>query len=262
MANPGFMATAPGLAAAVDGKAPEVETAARHGLRYVHLPLHYKGIEDEILGRLVKTFREMPGPFYVHCFHGRHRGPAAAAIGRLVLDGASRETALAEMRQWCGTSNSYPGLYGSIARAELPSVEQSAKLAWDFPSRHRVQALRASMANLARSLDDLTLSEEQGWVRSPAHPDLEPARAVAHMVELLQGLALLEEVRGWDSDQRQWIDNCMDAAEALTQVVATNDFNPRDKSFILRSTFLSRAEDALSRLSDNCIACHEANRNR
>ena len=36
----------------VDGKAPEVETAARHGLRYVHLPLHYKGIEDDKHGTL------------------------------------------------------------------------------------------------------------------------------------------------------------------------------------------------------------------
>jgi protein tyrosine phosphatase (PTP) superfamily phosphohydrolase (DUF442 family) len=245
----------------VDGKAPEVETAARHDLRYVHLPLHYKGIEDEILGRLVKTFREMPGPFYVHCFHGRHRGPAAAAVGRLVLDGASRETALAEMRQWCGTSSAYSGLYDSIARAELPSVEQSAKLDWDFPGRHHVRALRASMADLARSLDDLTLSEEQRWVPSAAHPDLEPARAAGHMVELLQGLALLEEVRGWNSDQRQWIDNCLDAARNLSQAISAQKAQIGAFDFFLGEP-IETAEDALNRLSDNCIACHRANRNR
>jgi protein tyrosine phosphatase (PTP) superfamily phosphohydrolase (DUF442 family) len=255
----------------VDGKAPEVETAARHGLRYVHLPLHYKGIEDEILARLVKTFREMPGPFYVHCFHGRHRGPAAAAVGRLVLDGASRETALAEMRQWCGTSSAYPGLYESIARAELPSVHQTTSLAWDFPSRHRVRAFRASMADLARCLDQLVLCRKQHWVAGPAHPDLEPAREAERMVELLRGISLLEEIRNSDADQHKWIANSLAAARDLAQAVSdvTDPSGPIDVQadigsfdFFLGSEPDGRAQEALNRLSSNCTACHRANRNR
>ena len=79
----------------VDGKKPELELAQKHGMRYVHIPIEYKGISDEELLQIVKTYRECEGPFYAHCFHGKHRGPAAAAIGRLVLDGASREEAIA-----------------------------------------------------------------------------------------------------------------------------------------------------------------------
>ena len=75
----------------VDGKAPDVETARDYGMRYVHVPIQYKGISTDELLVITKTFREAEGPFYVHCFHGKHRGPAAAAVGRLVIDGLSRE---------------------------------------------------------------------------------------------------------------------------------------------------------------------------
>ena len=255
----------------VDGKAPEVETAARHGLRYVHLPLHYKGIEEETLARLVKTYREMPGPFYVHCFHGRHRGPAAAAIGRLVLDGASRETALAEMRQWCGTSSAYPGLYESIARAELPSVQQTTSLAWDFPGHHPVRAFRSAMADLARCFDELALCRKQHWVAVPAHPDLEPAREAERMIELLRGISLLEEVRNSDADQRKWIADSLAAARDLAQAISdvTDPSGARPivsptagSYFYLGSEPDGRDQDALDRLSSNCTACHRASRNR
>ncbi|MHC4820557.1 MAG: hypothetical protein ACYTDX_02405, partial [Planctomycetota bacterium] len=82
----------------VDGKAPDVETAKRLGMRYVHVPIQYSGISYAERVKIAKTFRELEGPFYVHCFHGKHRGPAAAALGRVVLDGCSREDAIAEMR--------------------------------------------------------------------------------------------------------------------------------------------------------------------
>ena len=74
----------------------------------------------------MKTFRELDGPFYVHCFHGKHRGPAAAAaLGRIAVDGVPREQAIAEMRQWCGTSEKYEGLYRTIAEVLRPDAEDA-----------------------------------------------------------------------------------------------------------------------------------------
>ncbi|MCA9003240.1 MAG: hypothetical protein KDB61_15055, partial [Planctomycetes bacterium] len=83
----------------VDGKIPDAATAAELGMRYVHIPIQYSGIDENEWLEIAKTFREVEGPFYVHCFHGKHRGPAAAEVGRLILDGISREHALAEMYQ-------------------------------------------------------------------------------------------------------------------------------------------------------------------
>ena len=112
----------------VDGKAPDVTGAQALGMRYVHVPIQYKGISEDQVSRIAKAFRELDGPFYVHCFHGKHRGPAAAAIGRVVLDGASRKVALAEMRQ-CGTAAKYEGLYRTLAHQVLPTAKETARSA-------------------------------------------------------------------------------------------------------------------------------------
>ncbi|MHC5022009.1 MAG: protein-tyrosine phosphatase family protein [Planctomycetota bacterium] len=98
----------------VDGKVPDAATAGKYGMRYVHVPIRYSGIKLGELKKIAKSFRELEAPFFVHCFHGRHRGPAGAMVGRLALDGATREQALAEMRL-CGTASKYRGLYGTIA---------------------------------------------------------------------------------------------------------------------------------------------------
>jgi hypothetical protein len=98
----------------VDGKFPDVETATERL-------------------RLAKVFGELEGPFYVHCFPGKRRGPAAPARGRVVVDGVSRKQALAEMRQWCGTSRKYRGLDETIGRSRAPSPTRLSR--WNGTSR-------------------------------------------------------------------------------------------------------------------------------
>src|SRR5262245_42817749 len=61
----------------VDGMKPDVETAKKHGLRYVHLPHGYDGVPSERVLELAKAVRELPGLIYIHCHHGKHRSPAA-----------------------------------------------------------------------------------------------------------------------------------------------------------------------------------------
>src|SRR5262245_48277837 len=64
----------------VDGATPDVATAKKHGLRYVHLPHGYDGISAARAAELAKAVRDLPGPIYIHCHHGKHRSPAAAAV--------------------------------------------------------------------------------------------------------------------------------------------------------------------------------------
>ena len=72
----------------VDGATPDVETARKLGLRYVHLPIGYDGVPREQAVRLVQAVKTLPGPVYVHCHHGKHRGPrrrpSAASPPRVV----------------------------------------------------------------------------------------------------------------------------------------------------------------------------------
>src|SRR5581483_11908914 len=77
----------------VDGAQPDVDLAARHGLRYVHIPVGYNGISSNSALQLVKAAQSFSGPIYVHCHHGLHRGPTAAAVICEGTAGWSSETA-------------------------------------------------------------------------------------------------------------------------------------------------------------------------
>ena len=66
----------------VDGAKPDLELAKKFGLRYVHLPHGYDGIPEERVEELAKAVRDLPGPIYIHCHHGKHRSPAAASAAR------------------------------------------------------------------------------------------------------------------------------------------------------------------------------------
>src|SRR5262249_999764 len=62
-----------------DGARPDFAAARAECLRYVHIPFGYDGIPPEQILRLAKAVRDLPGPIYIHCHHGMHRGPAAAS---------------------------------------------------------------------------------------------------------------------------------------------------------------------------------------
>src|SRR2546422_4056322 len=73
----------------VDGAKPDVETARRHGLRYVHLPIGYDNVAPQQGLAIAKAIDDLPGPIYVHCHHGRHRSAAAVAVA-CVMNGSLR----------------------------------------------------------------------------------------------------------------------------------------------------------------------------
>jgi len=231
----------------VDGKVPDAETAGRHGMRYVHVPIHYNGISEGELSKIAKTFRELPGPFYVHCFHGRHRGPAAAAVGRLVLDGVSREQVLAEMRQWCGTSGKYEGLYLTLATAEIPSAEATDALEYDFSAEHRVEGLRGAMVGMARAYDHLQDLAERDWRMDPTHPDVDASNEADKLHELFAASTSLDETATGPEDLRGWLDSSVQDSRDLRDALAEHDG--------------ARADAALGRVAESCSACHKAYRN-
>ena len=71
----------------VDGSTPDGERAERFGLRYIHLPVGYDGVPRDKAVAAAKAVRELPGPTYLHCHHGKHRGPAVAACVLLAAGG-------------------------------------------------------------------------------------------------------------------------------------------------------------------------------
>jgi len=235
----------------VDGKTPDAETAAKYGMRYVHVPIRYKGITGEQVAQIVKTFREQQGPFYVHCFHGKHRGPAAAALGRVALDGVGRDQAIAEMRQWCGTSPKYEGLYATIAQGMIPTPEQTAAFPFAFPSALPLEGVAAYMVELSRPFDGITEMSKRDWALNPDHPDLDPVNEAAVLSRLLERAPELEELAQRPADFQQWMGDAVTEGKALHEaLIAARE-----------SGDWSAADAALATLSATCNACHKAYRN-
>ena len=235
----------------VDGKVPDAELAAKHGMTYVHVPIQYKGITQDELTRIVKTFREKEGPIYVHCFHGKHRGPAAAEVGRLVVDGISREQALAEMRR-CGTADTYEGLYRVVAEGDIPTEADTRGYAWDFPAAQPLKGFRSAMIEISRADDNLKALAKHKWVVDAEHPDIDPVNEATKLASLFDRSSVMDELSSKPADFTGWMQDSTVQAVAL-----------RDALIALKSGSggAEDADKAYKTLSATCTACHDVYRN-
>jgi hypothetical protein len=236
----------------VDGKVPEAELAAKYGLTYVHVPIQYKGITDDEMLKIAKTFREQEGPFYVHCFHGKHRGPAAAEVGRVVLDGIPRDQAVAEMRQWCGTASSYEGLYRVIAEGNIPDAQTTRAFAWDFPAAHPFDGFRGGMVEVSRADDNLKFLWKRTWQPDAEHPDIDALHEASKLASALERCAALDELASKPPDFQGWMADSVKRSASLRDALAGLKQGEGDTA---------AADKAYQELSASCNACHEVYRN-
>jgi protein tyrosine phosphatase (PTP) superfamily phosphohydrolase (DUF442 family) len=174
----------------VDGAKPDVATAKEHGMRYVHLPIGYDGIPRDKLLLLAKAAQELPRPIYLHCHHGKHRGPAAAAAIHVCLDErCTINQALAEMKTF-GTDPKYRGLFDAIRRLDRPSPEQLKAVPSDFPETAKVASFVERMVEIDSTWDRLKAIRSAGW-KVPA--DLDPALEALQLIEHYREAARLPD---------------------------------------------------------------------
>ena len=226
----------------VDGAVPDVEAARAFGIRYVHIPIGYDGISKEEAAAMTRVMREVQGPVYVHCHHGKHRGPAAAAICALA-DGTFQQGDGETLLKLAQTSPDYAGLYRDVAAfqplptdAELPMLVEVAE----------IEPLVAAMARLGRLHDELKAMQTAGWQPDAEHPDRLPNQVA---------LLLMEELResgrnlsaGYGDDFVAMMKDCETAANAMAEQLAAGDNTAADASF-------KSAQAA-------CAACHKDYRN-
>jgi hypothetical protein len=157
----------------VDGAPPDVETARRHGMRYVHLPHGYDGINADLQVQLARA-AALPGPVYVHCHHGCHRGPTAVAVMCMSKEGWPAERAGLWLKV-AGTATHYTGLYEVVENYRPPTAAELQALPAQLPERARVSGLVDAMVALDETWERLKAVRAAGY-RTPAHqPDLVPA---------------------------------------------------------------------------------------
>lgn len=177
----------------VDGARPDVTSAKEYGLRYVHIPIGYDGIPRDKLLLLAKAAQELPRPIYLHCHHGKHRGPAAAAAIHVCLDErCTINQALAEMKTF-GTDPKYRGLFEAVRRLDRPSSEQLNAVPSDFPETAKVASFVERMVEIDATWDHLKAIRAAGWKVPESNPDLDPAHEALQLVEHYREAARLPD---------------------------------------------------------------------
>ena len=227
----------------VDGAKPNVELANKCGLHYVHIPIGYDGIPQTAGAMLARLVKDSDGPFYIHCHHGKHRGPAAAAVACIATGETDGKDAL-HILERAGTSKGYAGLWRDVenytppaAGAELPELVEVAE----------VNSFAAAMSQIDRSFDNLKLCRDAGWATPPDHPDIVPAQEALLLQEGLHeaGRNLEAPV---DEQLKTWLAEADENALALLTVLKDKRADGRVEQFNM--------------LEQSCKRCHQKYRDQ
>jgi protein tyrosine phosphatase (PTP) superfamily phosphohydrolase (DUF442 family) len=232
----------------VDGVAPDVETAKSLGIRYVHLPIGYDGVPRDQAVRMVKAVRTLPGPFYVHCHHGIHRGPASAAICGMASEGWSKDRAAGWM-ELAGTAADYRGLYSSVRDFSPPTATELAAAGAELPERAEVDGLVETMVKVDRRWDGLKAIRKAGFRPPAGHPDLDPTAEALQLVELFRESSRLPESQARGDEFLRETASAEGLANDLYEAMADHAKQASPES-------LKALETAFSAAGKSCKSCH------
>lgn len=232
----------------VDGAKPHVELAAQHGLRYVHIPIGYDGLSRDAQLMLTRVARESEGPIYVHCHHGKHRGPAAAAIV-CMAEGSADHARSVEILKLAGTSEKYRGLWRDVAGFTPPAPDETLP---ELVEVAQVSDLVHAMSQIDFAFDNLAVLQAHRWQSPQAHPDI---TAAGEFTLLVEGFRESERFATGDDHPP-----AMNQRAMKQQLGESLDFARRAETAAAQKNY-SLAESLLTQLRTRCATCHEQYRN-
>lgn len=218
----------------VDGAVPDVASAERHGLRYVHLPVGYDGIPTPTAHKLAKAAQSLPGPVYVHCRHGRHRGPAAVAAIRLGLEPDYTPADASRWLEQAGCDPHYQGLHRLPILLPRPTPAQLAAIPDDFTSKARVDDLVRIMIAIDAHWERLQAAKAKDWFRA----DLAATQLAEDFQDAQRAPAATQKSREF----KQWLADAQAAAKDMAQAIQNNN--------------LSEAASLFTKSETLCAKCH------
>ncbi|MFN7138639.1 MAG: hypothetical protein ACK4UN_04820 [Limisphaerales bacterium] len=227
----------------VDGARPDAETAAKFGMRYVHLPIGYDGISTNRQLELIKAAQDLPGPIFVHCHHGKHRGPAAAAIMCMGTEDWKATRGVAWLRQ-AGTATNYSGLYAVVEKFQKPGAEELAAVSSEFPEHATVSSTVEAMVGMDEHITNLKAIRTTGYKKSPTHPDIVPAHEALLLHELFKEMLRAPDASTHCEGFLVELNAGEQASAAFHALLSTEKFS------------IEEAEKAFQKITQNCTACH------
>lgn len=236
----------------VDGAAPDIATARKYGLRYVHLPHGYDGIQPEHAEHLAKAVHDLDGPFYIHCHHGKHRSPAATAVVAIKLGILNQDQGI-ELLRVAGTSSKYEGLFRSVRTATSATEEELANIQCEFSEIAEVPPLTSTMVELDESLQRLQRLDRNDWkvISNPSPLAASPESLLIR--ERYTELLRLEQVR---SMPLPFLELLEEAEQLCKELESLADLEPTSDGYALN------LRKKLEQIADNCAKCHQQFRDR
>jgi hypothetical protein len=229
----------------VDGARPDVESARKFNLRYVHLPIGYDGISRDQALHIAKAVRDLPGLVYVHCHHGKHRGPAAAAVARYCLDEkCGIEGALAVMHR-AGTDPRYVGLYQAPSKVGRIEPNELDGLNAEFHEVAKVSGLAEIMVKVDERWDRLKMIRTAGWIVPKEHVDLDPPHEALQLSEQFREIIRRPEMESKPNGFRGPLNEALSATAELESAL---------RESVVDKTL---AERSFARISKSCQLCHD-----
>ncbi len=224
----------------VDGAQPNLALAKKYGLTYVHIPIGYDSVPVEASASMAKALKSNDGPFYIHCHHGRHRGPAMAAIAIQLETGCGPEGGLEVMRH-TGTSPDYAGLWRDVQAFTLAQIAGLDPALFETVP---VGTLASEMAAMDRIWDRIKWCEASGWQTPADHPDVAPPHEALMLHERLHELVRLDNA--FEDDLLTGLRAAEDSAKRLHEALKGGDVSAANEHFAL--------------LKKSCKTCHTAHR--
>jgi len=233
----------------VDGMKPDVALAKKHGLRYVHLPHGYDGISERRIQELAVAVRDLEGPIYLHCHHGKHRSPVAASVACVSAGLIPSNEAIAVLRL-AGTDTNYKGLYEVARRAKALNPRELDQADVEFKSVQRVPPIAEAMVQLDTAHEHLKRIEAAGWRVPSDHPDITPSHQVLLLRELFTELLRTKDVAHKSDEFQAWLKSSEATARELH--TALNKWHDDGAVGTPPANFSTLAR----RISSDCKSCH------
>ena len=228
----------------VDGAKPDVATAKRFGMRYVHLPIGYDGVDDAEGRAIAKAVAELPGPIYLHCHHGRHRSAAAVAVA-CVNNGMLKPEQAEDVLRTFGTGENYKGLWKAAREAKRLDDKELAALQIDWVETAKIPELADAMVRVDFHWEHLKAVQKSGW-RAPAdHPDLDPAHEALQVQEHFHEIGRAGDAQSRPAAYRELLTASESSAAKLREALSAKPIDAK------------AADASFKQASVSCTSCHK-----
>ncbi len=232
----------------VDGAKPDLAAASKFGLRYVHLPIGYDGVPTDRQLELARAVRDLDGPIYIHCHHGKHRSAAATGAACATLGRMTSEDAVSRMKV-SGTSPKYKGLYSDVSHAKIANDAKLNQASNAFPQTWQTKGIVDAMVAIDDATEHLKDIQKAGWQTPADHPDLIPATEAGRLADLLRHLQDDADVKAEPRELTDWMLESAAHASKLEAMIVEGKAQPA----LLDAQF--------KMIRNACHACHVKYRN-